>query len=412
MSQSTSQSINQSDPKTPFWQIAFRPFFLIPSLFMAIALTVWGLLLTQSYPASFASYQPYAGWIGWHSHEMIFGFVQGIAIGFLLTASRNWAGQPGISANMLRLLVSTWLIARIAWFIPTTPILLIICLDTLTPLIAALGLAKTLHAGEKDKGKGSQKHNWPFVLLLFAFALVQILFHLLSSQYSQYVSLLMQAAVLMMAGMTLWVSGRVLPFFTKARLLVPITPLPNKLKPVSMIASWSLIPLLVMSTLFSDAAILKWLLAVTAIVAALTHALILKYTFKAGVKNEPMLWSLYLAYAWIIVGYILLAMNQLTGLYVNWLHSITIGGLFGMILSMMARISLGHTGRKITALKGISIAFILVQLATLTRIGLVSALGANVSFVVSIGLVLVAMVIFLYHYSGILIRPRADGRPD
>lgn len=274
-----------TDHKTPFWQIAFRPFFLIPSLFLALALIAWGLLLTQAYPASLASYQPYSGWIGWHSHEMIFGFVQGIAIGFLLTASRNWAGQPGISANFLKLLVGTWVLARIAWFIPATPMLLILSLDTLTPLLAAFGLAKTLRDGERDNGKGSQKHNWPFVLLLLAFAIVQLLFHLLSQQQPQYISLLMQVAVLMMAGMTLWVSGRVLPFFTKARLLVPITPLPNKLKPISMLASWSLIPALVLSYLIPDVLILKVILATLALIAAITHALSLSYMFKAGVKN-------------------------------------------------------------------------------------------------------------------------------
>lgn len=121
-----------------------------------------------------------------------------------------------------------------------------------------------------------------------------------------------------------------------------------------------------------------------------------------------MLWSLYLSYGWIIVGYALIAIIQFSSATPNWLHAITIGGLLGMIVSMMARISLGHTGRKITALKGISIAFILIQLATLVRIGLIS----NIGFILSIGMVLVAMIIFLFHYTGILIRPRADGRPD
>lgn len=212
----------------------------------------------------------------------------------------------------------------------------------------------------------------------------------------------------MMAAMTLWVSGRVLPFFTKARLQVAITPAPALLKPLSMTATWLLIPALIFNYLMPDSVVMKTLLALIALIAAVTHAISLGYMFKVGVKDEPMLWSLYMAYGWIITGYLVLAINQISSMSANWLHAITIGGLLGMILSMMARISLGHTGRKITALRGISIAFILIQLATLIRIGLMS----NIGFILAIAMVLVAMMIFLYHYTTILIRPRADGRPD
>ncbi len=399
------------------WQIAFRPFFLTPSIFIFFALSLWGLLLTNNLPSNLAQYQPYSGWIGWHSHEMIFGFVQAIAIGFLLTASRNWASQPGISARFLKLLVCTWVLARIAWLIPTTPTLLIILLDVSTPLLAALGLAKTLADGEKDNGKGSQKHNWPFVLLLTAFALVQLIFHILYQQQPQYISLLMQIAVLMMAAMTLWVCGRVLPFFTKAKLQVAVTPMPKGLKALSMSASWVLIPIMAASVLIPNlidasgsataSSTFKILIAVFAIIAAVSHAITLSIIFKPGVIKEPMLWSLYLSYAWIIVGLCLLSLSQFYSVTLPWLHAITIGGLTGMIVSMMARVGLGHTGRKILALRGMIWAFTFIQLAALVRIFVIS----NMGFVLSIGLLLITFAIFLYHYISILIKPRTDGRP-
>ena len=348
---------------------------------------------------------------------MIFGFVQAIAIGFLLTASRNWASQPGISARFLKLLVCTWLLARLAWLTPSTPTLLILILDVSTPLLAALGLAQTLAKGEQANGKGSQKHNWPFVLLLTAFALVQLLFHILYNKQPQYISLLMQVAVLMMAAMTLWVSGRVLPFFTKAKLLTAITPLPKGLKALSMSASWVLIPVLVASVLVPDlinlaapasaSTTFKVIIAVFATIAAITHAATLGIIFKRGVTKEPMLWSLYLAYGWIIVGFILLAVSQFYSATPPWLHAITIGGLSGMIVSMMARVGLGHTGRKIIVLKGMMLAFVFIQLAVIVRIFMIS----NTGFVLSIGLLIVTLIIFLYHYTHILIKPRADGRP-
>lgn len=402
------QADNQRiEPPAPFWQIAFRPFFLVSTVFLALALTLWGLLLNQAYPSSLSGYQPYSGWLGWHSHEMIFGFVQGIAIGFLLTASRSWASQKGVNSLFIKLLIATWLGARLAWLIPNTPPALILFLDAITPLLAAAGLAKTLYDGEKKNGKGTQKHNWPFVLLLTSFALVQMLFHLLNTYQPQYISLLMKVAVLMMAAMTLWVSGRVLPFFTKARLQTPVITIPTPLKVLSMTASWLLIPALIVNQLFSDL-VFVWILAGTAIIAAATHALSLLRMFRIGIKDEPMLWSLFLAYGWIIIGYALLASSLSDSATPVWLHAITIGGLLGMIISMMARISLGHTGRKIVALKGMSYAFLLIQIAAVMRISQVSLSGITISIV----LIVLVLAIFLFHYTKILINPRGDGKFD
>ena len=396
-----------SNQQAPMWQISFRPFFLAASLFITLAFALWALVLSNSFSSVLASYQPYGGWFSWHSHEMIFGFVQAIAIGFLLTASRNWAGQAGISSAFIKLLVASWLLARIAWLIPTSPPLLIALFDSATPLFAALGLAQTLRGGERDNGKGSQRHNWPFVGLMIAFALVQIFFHTLLLTMPQYLSLLMQAAVLMMAAMTLWVSGRVLPFFTRARLQTQPPIIPQGLLNLSMISSWLLIPLLLASQLLAEVYWLNIITAIIAVIAACSQGYRLSLFYRQGVSAEPMLWSLYCAYSWIIIGFVLLAVSLVIESPLPWLHAITLGGLLTMIISMMARISLGHTGRAIVALKGIPSAFIAIQVATLIRITLPSTMG----YVAALVLVLAAMIIFLIHYLPILIKPREDGSP-
>ncbi len=392
---------------SPLWQIAFRPFFLGASIFITLAFALWALVLSNSLPTLLADYQPYGGWFNWHSHEMIFGFVQAIAIGFLLTASRNWAGQPGISSNFIKLLIASWLLARIAWLIPATPTLLVILFDIATPLLAAFGLAQTLQGGERDNGKGSQRHNWPFVGLLTAFALVQLLFHTLLLTKPQYLSLLMQTAVLMMAAMTLWVSGRVLPFFTRARLQTPPPVIPEKVLNISMISSWLLIPSLVISQLFTDVYLLQLITATIAITAALSQAYRLSLFYRKGVASEPMLWSLYCSFSWIIIGFAMLAVSLILETPLPWLHAITLGGLLTMIISMVARISLGHTGRAILALKGIPAVFIALQVATLIRITLPSTMG----YLTALVIILAAMLVFLFHYLPILIKPRSDGNP-
>jgi uncharacterized protein involved in response to NO len=409
------KTMSQIAPKKtlPIWQIAFRPFFLAASLFITFGFVLWALVLTASLPDTFNQYQPYGGWLMWHSHEMIFGFVQAIAIGFLLTASKNWTGQAGISSNMLKAIVLFWLSARIAWLIPATPMLLLMLLDAAAPLLASLGLAQTLAMGEKQHGKGSQKHNWPFVLLLAAFTLIQIIFHLLLTFQAESISHLMQAAVLIMAAMTLWVSGRVLPFFTRARLQAAAGDLPKGLLELSMISSWLLIPFF-LATQYFESSVLNILTAAIALCAAASQSYRLVLFYRPGVVQEPMLWSLYLAFAWLIAGYALIAIDLLIGLndlqtdvQIPWLHAMTIGGLLSMIISMMARISLGHTGRQIRALPFMALCFALLQLATLIRI-FGPTLAPGISYVLAIVCIIFALGIFLFHYGKILWLPRAD----
>jgi uncharacterized protein involved in response to NO len=397
----------------PIWQIAFRPFFLAASVFITFGFILWALVLSNSLPTSLSQYQPYGGWLVWHSHEMIFGFVQAIAIGFLLTASRNWTGQAGISSNMLKVIVLFWLSARITWLIAATPMVLIMLLDAAAPLLATLGLAQTLALGEKHQGKGSQKHNWPFVILLAAFTLIQIVFHLLLSFQAENITHLMQVAVLMMTAMTLWVSGRVLPFFTRARLQAPAGDLPRGLLEFSMTSSWLMIPLFLLSQYFNNSA-LDITTAIVALCAAATQAYRLALFYRPGVAQEPMLWSLYLAFGWLITGYALIAADLLIGINsawavapLPWLHAMTIGGLLTMIISMMARISLGHTGRKILALPYMALCFTLLQVATLIRL-IGPSMAPGIAYVLAILCIILALSIFLFHYGKILWLPRAD----
>ena len=392
---------------SPVWQIAFRPFFLAASAFITLAFALWALVLSNSLPASLTDYQPYGGWFSWHSHEMIFGFVQAVAIGFLLTASRNWAGQEGISSNFIKLLILSWLLARLAWLIPVTPVFLIISLDVLTPALAAIALGQTLAGGERDHGKGSQSHNWPFVGLLSIFALIQLVFHSLLLTQPQYITLVMQAAVMMMAAMTLWVSGRVLPFFTRARLQTPPPVIPQRLLQVSMGTSWLLIPCVLASLLMPQQDALRIITACVALIAATSQGYRLSLFYRKGVLSEPMLWSLYCAFTWMIVGFLMIAVSMMTETPLPWLHAITVGGLLTMIISMMARISLGHTGRPILALRGMPAVFIALQLAALVRISLQSSEG----YLIAIMLLLLSMIIFLSHYSPILLKPRSDNQP-
>ena len=82
----------------------FRPFFFLGALWSAAALLVWIVLFVAdgSLPSSFDP-------LGWHIHEMLFGFVMATIAGFLLTAIANWTGRQPVKGALLAFLAALWL---------------------------------------------------------------------------------------------------------------------------------------------------------------------------------------------------------------------------------------------------------------------------------------------------------------
>ena len=94
------------------WQLGFRPFYLLASSFAAISIALWALQYAGLLGASYLSGPM------WHAHEMLFGFVLAVIVGFLLTAGRNWANQPTPTGMPLAALVALWLAARVLVLTP------------------------------------------------------------------------------------------------------------------------------------------------------------------------------------------------------------------------------------------------------------------------------------------------------
>ena len=90
------------------WNLGFRPFFLLGSAWGALQIGIW-----VAFQAGWLPSIPYHDPIVWHVHEMIFGFATAIMAGFVLTASQNWSGKPGVQGSKLILLVAIWSSARI-----------------------------------------------------------------------------------------------------------------------------------------------------------------------------------------------------------------------------------------------------------------------------------------------------------
>jgi uncharacterized protein involved in response to NO len=93
-------------------------------------------------------------------------------------------------------------------------------------------------------------------------------------------------------------------------------------------------------------------------------------------------------------------------------HVLAVGALAGLILGMITRTALGHTGRPLAAGRSETAMYVLLQLGVLVR--LVAALspdGArNVALVGAAVLWSAAFVLYLFVYGPYLARPRIDGR--
>ncbi|MCC2635326.1 MAG: short-chain dehydrogenase [Ramlibacter sp.] len=382
----------------PLFRLGFRPFFLGGALFALVAVPLWLL----AWNGHFAAWQPAGGWLAWHRHEMLFGFGAAIVAGFLLTAVQNWTERPGLRGAPLAALATLWLAARIAWLADAPAALLVPLQLAFLPLVA-LVMARMLFAVR-------QARNYPVVVVLLLMTLADALN--MAGVVQGDVALQQRGA---MTG--IWVivtllgliGGRVIPFFTMRGLGLKKGPVALPWMDWVVLVGGMAMVLLTAAGIARDphAAI-----AVFCFQLAAGHLLRLCKWYEPGIWRVPLLWSLHLAYAWLVVatfGFGLWHAGFVANLSLP-LHALTIGAMSGAILAMIARVSLGHTGRELLPPRAMTPAFVLLNLGMLARTLLVIAWPQT-------GLVLAALcwtlafAIFSRHYAPMLWSARVDGRP-
>jgi uncharacterized protein involved in response to NO len=206
--------------------------------------------------------------------------------------------------------------------------------------------------------------------------------------------------------MILVMAGRVFPFFTE-RGLSGVLILPNPL--IEILAISSAVVMFVLQ-LFQ---ISGTLLALVAAFAVVTNFARVINWYDRRVWYVPLLWVLYAGYGWIILGFALTALAAYHWVSVTLaLHAFTVGGIGILTLGMMARVSLGHTGRALRVSNAIALAFVLINLATLFRVLVPIALPQWYEQVVYISTLcwLAAFSLFIVIYTPILTTARVDGK--
>jgi uncharacterized protein involved in response to NO len=372
----------------------FRPFFLAAGLWAVVALPLWLATLTGLIAVPTAL-DP----VAWHGHEMLFGFVQGAVAGFLLTAVPNWTGRMPIQGWSLGALAALFVAGRVA--VTTSGVIgpgAAAAIDLAFPaaLIAALG--REIIAGR----------NWRNVPVLGAVGLLgaaNLLTHLQPTGLAETAGLGLRlgiAIVLMLIGL---VGGRIIPSFTRnwlakrgeTRLPAPAGRLDASAMGVTAAAlvTWiiapdwvGVAPLMALSGAANAVRLARWRGQLT--------------------TTEPLVWILHLGFAWLPIGYALMALAPVLGIaQTAALHALTGGAMTTMILAVSTRAILGHTGRALHAGGGTVAIYVLVTLAAAARVaaGIATAAAMPLLYVAACAWS-VAFILFLAVYGPMLLTPR------
>ncbi len=387
---------------TPLLRLGFRPFFLSGAVFSIVAIILWLLMYKGAINLS-----PLGGGYWWHIHEMIFGFGCAIVAGFLLTAIQNWTGVRGAQGRTLLVLFLLWLTGRLVLLMPS------IFSDTLTTIIDLSFLPAVAYVLAKPIIATKQYNNLFFVPLLLLFTLANLEMHLaiyfpqtFTITYAGY------AGVMLVTFLMSVMAGRVAPMFTaNGTKTAKVTPLPwlDKITNGSLaIAMFSLLlePIIGFSQQF---------FGIILIIAGLFQTMRWLRWRPWITLGVPLLWSFHFAIKFIAYGLIILGASYLIPEIPSshmW-HLLTVGGMGGLILAMISRVSLGHTGRPLLAPKAMTAAYFFITLAAIIRAFGPWALPEKTVLFIDISgtFWLFAFGIFVITYAPMLMSGRKDGRP-
>jgi uncharacterized protein involved in response to NO len=381
-----------------FLATGFRPFFWLGALMSSIWMLLWLLLLSGLLSLDMHLPLPY-----WHAHEMLFGFVSAIIAGFLLTAAQNWTGRTTASGSSLLLLVLLWIAGRIVMlFGNALPTLIVITIDMAFIPCLLFFVARPIIAA---------RHTRSTVLLVILGILTScnLLIHLGGAGYLPMVIVpaALQATVNIITLLMVIIGGRVIPFFTRNAL--PQATIRQSIW-LDRLAIGSVAALLIIEVIPG----MNMLAGVIALAAGVLNIIRLLCWGWHRTLSRPILWVLHLGYLWICAGLIIKGLDAyLPGDYRSIaIHLLTVGAMGTLILGMMSRVALGHTGRRFELPQGITLAYLLLTLAAIARIT-APLLPAHIMAILFLsgGLWIAAFTLFLFRYTAILWQPRVDGRP-
>lgn len=388
----------QTTSRYALFDLSFRPFFLLGSLFAIVCIVLW--IPIYQYKLTIFPDARLTG-VHWHAHEMIYGYGIAVISGFLLTAVKNWTGIQTIHGFPLFMLTAIWGLARLMPYLPFNDALLVMAvLDLLFNLMLCVLVLLPI-------AKVRQWQHMGIWLMLVLLLVGNVLFYLgLFNLLDNGIRMGLYTGMYIIISLIILMGHRVIPFFIEKGVGYPV-----KLRDYPWIDVASLVLMLVFFV--TEVYYLQPLYAAaSAILLAGIHALRLAGWHTAGIWKKPLLWVLYIGYGWIIAGFVLLASAYfLNANPMLAVHAFAYGGVGMVTIGMMARVSLGHTGRDVfNPPLFLGPVFLLVLAGGVVRVllPLLAVSYCSVWVLVSQLLWILAFMIFTAYYFPALIKKSID----
>lgn len=383
----------------PILRLGFRPFFLVAGIFAIISMAVWTANYFFLIDFNFSTIPPHL----WHAHEMLFGYAMAVVAGFLLTAIKNWTGEEVLRGKALALLVMLWLAARL---MPLSgfsiPIEIIAAVDVAFLFFLTIACLSPVLKVKQYKQIG-------IISKLFLLMACNIIFYLgLLGVLEHGVQWGLYSALYMIIALILVMMRRVMPMFIKNGVDGEVT-----LKNRAWVDHASLILLLVLwiSDVFTS---YEQIVTIAAALLAALHTIRLLGWYSNKVWSKPLVWVLVAAYAFIILGFALIAVTP----YFNLLpflsvHAFTVGGVGLVTIGMMSRVSLGHTGRSVFEPPGL-VFWAILAVTSGAAVRVLFPLFNMELYIywvfISQLMWMIGFAIFVYVYASMFLHARVDGR--
>jgi uncharacterized protein involved in response to NO len=374
-----------------FLELGFRPLYAGGCAWAAIAVAVW--VFAPQWLAG-----PLGG-IAWHAHEMLWGFVATIAVGFLLTAGATWTGVNPLHGRALGALALLWLGARIGFLLPgMTAFVAAAACEVAFFGVAAAALGRAIAVSRNRRNAGVPL----LVVALGAFDLLY-LHAAVSGEPAQWMRHF-EAGLISMAVVALLVARRVIPFFA-------MRAVPGLSIPMATVSGQVGVAAGVLAVAFAALGAAIPLAAALAIAGAICLGHVVAWR-PWHVRKVPILWILYAGYTLLGVGLLVAAVRVLgiVDLRAAWpVHVIGIGGFGVLVIGMVTRTALGHLGRPLAADRLVVAAYLLVIAAAFLRVAaLLPSRAAPVLLHASACAWVLAFALYLWRFVPMLVRPRVD----
>jgi uncharacterized protein involved in response to NO len=406
---------NPSAAGLPLLAAPHRTLFFAGLLGLLLASGWWALHLVARYtgaPLFALVLQPAPLWA--HAWLMLFAVFPTIFFGFLFTVFPRWMNGASISKPEYTLTAALLASGTLLWLAGTfagRPLLLAGCIATgLGLLLGTAALLRVL--------LGAAQVVSHAVVVVLALCVQAVALGCFAAGVWQQDDLLLHFAV----RTSLW--GGLLPvFFAVCHRMIPFFSQGVIKDYVAWRPTWVLTAVVALAYLRLAAGVIGWLWLLPwldAVLFALTLLCAVRWT-SLGARGNALLWTLYGGFAWL-PGAVLLQFVRdgafvLTG---DWalgrapVHALGMGFFGSMLIAMVTRVTMGHSGRPLRMDRITLGCFIAVQVAAASRVlsEVVQAPAGVQAFLLGgVLLWLTAMAVWTTRVGRIYVTPRIDGRP-